>query len=422
MKPLEGITVLDFTQAYNGPYGTMNLADNGARVIKVERPFGGDQSRYWGPHPAKEVREKLVNNGTSAYYAIYNRNKESVAVDLGEPEGKEIIRKLYAKVDVVFENFKYGTMEKLGIDYEVAKEINPNIIFVSASGYGQNGPLAKNTAYDNVIECMCGYTETMGYPDRMPLRSGASVGDSYTGLTAFLGTVLALYRRELTGEGSRIDVAMLDTMFAANEYGVLPYGLLGIVQKRTVNARPYEVVPYDTYECTDGLIAVGINNESEWPGFCEAIGMQELEQDERFATNDLRCANFEEFDAIVRPVISEMTMAEAVAAFNDNKVPACEVQVPLKGLNSEHFKARDMVVEMEDPNVGKYKTFGIPIKYSKTPGEITKPSALLGQDTYDVLMELGYEKSEIDHMVEEEIVITPEAATEYFDDEDEEDE
>ena len=156
MKPLEGITVLDFTQAYSGPYCAMNLGDYGARVIKVERVEDGDQSRDWGPY---------VNGGNSGYFALYNRNKESIAIDLSEPEGKEIIKKLYAEVDVVLENFKYGTIDKLGIGYEVAKEINPGIIFASITGFGQTGPLRKNTAYDNVIECMCGFMEMTGYPD-----------------------------------------------------------------------------------------------------------------------------------------------------------------------------------------------------------------------------------------------------------------
>ena len=185
MKPLEGITVLDFTQAYSGPYCAMNLADYGARVIKVERADYGDQSRDWGPY---------TEDDGSGYFALYNRNKESIAIDLSEPEGKEVIKKLYSKVDVVLENFKFGTIDKLGIGYEVAKEINPEIIFASITGFGQTGPLRKKTAYDNVVECMCGFMEMTGYPDGPAMRSGASVGDSYTGLTMFLAIVLACYR------------------------------------------------------------------------------------------------------------------------------------------------------------------------------------------------------------------------------------
>ena len=200
MGPLKGITVLDFTQAYNGPYCTMILADYGARVIKVERADGGEQSRDWTP---------FSESGGSGYFATYNRNKEDIAIDLSKPEGKEIIKKLYEEVDVVVENFKYGTIDKLGLGYEVAKEINPEIIFASSTGYGQYGPLCKNTAYDNVIESMCGYLDMSGFPHEPPLRSGASVADSYTGINVAFAIVLACYNKKRTGKGMRIDVAML---------------------------------------------------------------------------------------------------------------------------------------------------------------------------------------------------------------------
>ena len=239
MRPLEGITVLDFTQAYSGPYCAMNLADYGARVIKVERADYGDQSREWGPY---------TEDDGSGYFALYNRNKESIAIDLSEPEGKDIIKKLYSEVDVVLENFKFGTIDKLGIGYEVAKEINPEIIFASITGFGQTGPLRKKTAYDNVVECMCGFMEMTGYPDGPAMRSGASVGDSYTGLTMFLAIVLACYKKKRTGKGSRLDVSMLDTMFATVEDAVLAYSLTGKPISRTGNAKPREIVPYDVYE------------------------------------------------------------------------------------------------------------------------------------------------------------------------------
>lgn len=414
MKPLEGITVLDFTQAYNGPYCTMNLADNGARVIKVERTTGGDQSRFWGPHPKPEIREQLKNNGTSGYFAAFNRNKESIAVDLGTDKGKEIIKKLYGKVDVVLENFKYGTIDKLGLGYDVAKAINPEIIFVSASGYGQEGPLRRKTAYDNVIECMSGYMEMTGYPDRLPLRSGASVGDSYTGCTAFLGAVLACYKKAMTGKGSRVDVGMMDTMFAANEDGVLTYSLLGEKAIRTANARPKQVVPYDTFECSDGHIAVGLSDEEQYTGFCHAIGTPELIYDDRFATNDLRVKNYEKFDRIIKAEIIKRTKKEMISAFISNGVPASEILIPLEALNNEHFLERNMIITLEDANVGKYRTFGLPIKFSNTPGGIDKASPLLGQDTRTVLLSLGYSEKEIETLLLDEVIGTPDSLVKHF--------
>lgn len=399
MGPLTGITVLDFTQAYNGPYGTMNLADYGARVIKVERVDGGDQSRFWTP---------FAESGGSGYFASYNRNKEGIAVDLSEPEGKELIKKLYAKVDVVIENFKQGTIDKLGIGYEVAKEINPGIIFASSAGYGQTGPLKSNTAYDNIIEGMCGYMDMTGFPEQPPLRSGGSVGDSYTGLTAALGIVLACYAKKKTGEGRRIDVSMLDTMFACLEDAILTYALTGKEVGRTGNAKPREVVPYDTYDCKDGFVAVTATNEKQWAGFCRAIGKPELIEDARFANNDLRVAAYEELTEIIKAAVADKEEEWLLGQFAANGVPASKIVKPMEALENPHLIARDMVIEVEDNNVGKMKTFGVPIKYSKTPGGISKSSPLLGEDTIKVMLEVGYAREEIDKMIEEEIVAIPE--------------
>lgn len=399
MGPLTGITVLDFTQAYSGPYCAMNLADYGARVIKVERVEDGDQSREWGPY---------VENGNSGYFALYNRNKEGIAVDLSEPEGKEIIKKLYKEVDVVLENFKFGTIDKLGLGYDVAKEINPGIIFASITGFGQTGPLRKNTAYDNVIECMCGFMEMTGYPDGPATRSGASVGDSYTGLTMFLAIVLACYDKKRTGKGRRLDVSMMDTMFATIEDAVLAYSLTASPISRTGNAKPKEIVPYDVYPCKDGTIAAGITEESMWPDFCEAVGMPELKEDPLYKTNDLRCENFKSFTALMEKAMKERTKEEMLKRFAEHRIPAAPLLLPLEALNHEHFKARDMSIEINDANVGTYRAFGLPAKFSKTPGGVRKTSPLLGENTCEVLKSVGYTDEEINKLIKEEIVGVPE--------------
>lgn len=399
MKPLEGMTVLDFTQAFSGPYCAMNLGDYGARIIKVERVEDGDQSREWGPY---------VENGNSGYFALYNRNKESIAVDLSEPEGKEIIRKLYAEVDVVLENFKYGTMDKLGIGYDVAKQENPGIIFASITGFGQTGPLCRNTAYDNVIECMCGYMEITGYPDGPPLRSGASVGDSYTGITMFFGIVLAYYDKMRTGKGRRLDVAMLDTMFAAVEDAILAYSLTGKPVKRTGNAKPNEIVPYDVYECADGPLAVGITDESMWHGFCEAVGMPQLEKDPMFSDNDVRCKNFKDFTRLIRAEMKKCGKDHMLKTFLEHGIPAAPLLLPLETLDNEQFKDRDMIVEIEDDNVGFFKVPGVPIKFSKTPGGISKSSPILGENTAEILKSVGYTDQDIKKLAAEEIIGLPE--------------
>ena len=396
MRPLEGITVLDFTQAYNGPYCTMNLADMGARVIKVERADGGDQSRFWTP---------FAETGGSGYFAIFNRNKEGIAVDLNEPDGKELIKKLYREADVVLENFKFGTMDKLGVGYDVAKEINPEIIFASSTGFGQYGPLHRNTAYDNVIEGMCGYMEMTGFADGPPLRSGASVADSYTGLTMCFAIVLACFDKKKTGKGRRIDLAMLDTMFATLDDAVLTYALTGKEVSRTGNAKPRELVPYDTYDCADGFIAVTVTDEIMWADFCNALQIPELIDDPLYATNDLRCRNVESFTKMIRGIMLEKKQDWLLSRFKEFKVPATKVYTPLEAMNHPQLLARNMVIDINDSNVGKFKTFGIPVKFSKTPGCIMKSSPRLGEDTYRIMEEVGYTKKEIDRMIKEDIVV-----------------
>ena len=395
MRPLEGITVIDFSQAYSGPYCAMNLADYGARVIKVERVDGGDQSRSWHPY---------ASNGNSGYFAVYNRNKEGIAVDLNKPEGKEIIKRLYRKTDVVLENFKYGTLDKLGVGYEEMKKANPEIIFASITGFGQTGPLRTNTAYDNVIECMCGFMEMTGFPDDMPLRSGASVGDSYTGLMMAFAIVLACYDKRRTGRGKRIDVSMLDTMFAAIEDAILAYSLTGTQISRTGNAKPREIVPYDTYFCADGFIATGINDETMWPDFCAAIGRPDLKEDPRYSTNDLRCENFESFTELMKEIFAEKTEEEIFRDFAEFNIPVSASFDPLDAIEHPQIKARDMSIEFEDANVGHLRTFGFPVKFSKTPGCIMKSSPRLGENTRDILMEVGFSSEEIDRLAADKVI------------------
>lgn len=211
MNVLEGITVIDFTQAYSGPFCAMQLADFGARVIKVERAGVGDQSREWTP----------FRNNYSGYYASINRNKESLTLDIASDEGQEIIKTLVKDADVVLENFKYGTLAKMGLDYDSLKEINPAIIFASLSGFGQSGPHKKLAAYDNVVQSMCGVMDITGYPDGDPCRVGPGLGDSFTGLMVCNGILMALQHRMKTGEGQSLNVAMMDSLFGIVENAIL---------------------------------------------------------------------------------------------------------------------------------------------------------------------------------------------------------
>ena len=396
MMPLESMTVLDFSQAYNGPYGTLALADMGARVIKVERPEG-EQSRYWFPY---------AQNGESADYAVYNRNKECIAVDLRSDEGKKIIRELYARVDVVVENFKFGTIDKLGLGYDVAREINPGIIFASSSGYGQNGPLARNTAYDNIIESMCGYMDMTGRPDMPPLRSGASVGDSYTGINMALGVMIAFYAKKRTGKGRRVDVAMLDTMFGSLDDSILSYGLTGKALTRTGNAKPNEIVPYDGYYTKDGrYIVLSVTDETQWAGFCKATGMPELEKDPLYVDNDARCANYEQLTEMITDYMKTQEAESIVKAFKEHGVMATEAIRPRELYSSRQVAEREMIIEYNDANTESLLyTFGFPVKFSKTPELLRKSSPKLGEDTRKVLGEIGYQENKIEDLLARNVV------------------
>ena len=395
MKPLEGVTVLDFTQAYCGPFCTLNLADYGARVIKVERLGYGDQTREWAP---------LRPTGESAYFALYNRNKEGISVNLRDERGREIILKLAEIADICVNNFKVGTLDKLGLGYEDIKKANPDIIFASASGYGSNGPMAKLPAYDNIIEATCGLMDMSGFPDREPIRSGASIGDSYSGLAASVGIAAAYYHKLKTGEGQEVDVAMQDSLFAGLEDTILEYYGNGRMLHRQGNSRAHMISPYDVLKCRDGWVSVAAITDEGFLEYTRDAGRPDLAEDERFLTNELRCRNNAELISEMQKDFADLTFSEIEARFECKKFAAAPVLDASAVKKSAHMKERDMVVKIDDHNVGPFDAVGIPIKLEKTPGEIVKGSPLLGEHTIPVLKEIGYTDEEIDLLEEEGVI------------------
>lgn len=394
-KPLDGVTVLDFTQAFSGPYCTMQLADFGARVIKVERKGVGDQTREWAP---------LDKDGNSAYYAQYNRNKEGIAVDISKEEGKEIIRRLVAKADIVVNNFKVGTLDRQGVGYEEMKKIKPDIVFASINGYGQSGPMSKLAAYDNIIEATCGLMDQSGFPDRQPVRSGCSIGDSYTGLMAAFGIVAAYYHKLMTGEGQTVDVAMQDSLFAGIEDAILEYGVTGQAPVRTGNSRCNMASPYDVVQCKDGWYTIAAITEKGWQEFCTEAGMPQLMEDARFADNAARCAHNAELLQAIQPFFSARTMAELEKTFSCKHFAATPVVDAASATSNPHLLERNMVVEVDDPNVGRFKEVGLPVKFEKTVTNVYRPSPLLGQHTRAVLGEFGYSPEEIEALDAEGVI------------------
>lgn len=396
MKILEGVTVIDFTQAYSGPFCTMQLADFGARVIKIERRGYGDQSREWTP---------INDKGESGYFAAINRGKESISLDISKPEGAEVIKKLVKDADIVVENFKVGTLDKMGLGYEEIKKINPEIIFASISGYGQNGPWSKLAAYDNVIQAMCGMMEMTGFADDVPTKVGPAIGDNFTGLTMALGIVMAYYNKLNTGKGQYIDVSMMDALFGMLEGPILNKALINLETSRCGNTDP-TLCPYDVYQCKDGYFSVGLaaGSKAEWERFCNAMNMPSLLEDERFATNELRLENYDIVTPIIKDYFKYKTKAELTEAFNAYKIPNSPVNTIPELMHNEQLKARNILVPMHDDGVGDYLAIGNPMMLSETPAVLEKGAPSMGKDTKAVLMEYGYTEDEVNKLSENEVI------------------
>lgn len=391
---LSGVTVIDFTQAYSGPFCTMQLADFGARVIKIERKGIGDQSREWTP----------FKDGHSGYYAAINRNKESLSLDISKKEGADMIRRMVKDADIVVENFKCGTMGKMGLSYEELKAINPTIIYASISGFGQTGPLKHLAAYDNVVQAMSGIQEMTGFPDGVPTRVGPAIGDNFTGLTMALAIVMAYYHRLNTGQGQYLDVAMFDAIFGILESPILFYQLLGKEVTRCGNNDAATLVPYDVYSCMDGYFSAGLASDAGWDKFCAVIGMPELIDDPRFSSNELRCQNDDRLTPVIAKYFAGKTRAELEEAFTAARIPNAPVLAVPETMAHPQIQAREMLVALDDPGVGKYLAIGNPMKLGKNPPQLRFGAPLLGQDTEKVLGDFGFTEEEIEGFSRQNII------------------
>ena len=256
MKPLEGVKIVDFTQAHAGSLATMLLSDFGAEVMKIERPGVGDLARYWAP----------MKDGNSAYYTYLNRGKKSISVNASSPEGKEIIFGLIKDADVVCENFKYGSMERMGLSYEEIKKVNPEIIYASLNGFGQTGPMKKTIGLDLQLQAMSGLMDRTGFPDGPPTKAGPAMGDQLSGTYLAMAINLALVHKKKTGKGQKIDIAILDCLFSILEAAPMTYCLTGSVPERVGNSYP-SISPYDTFRAADGYVSIGISTDRQWQKF-----------------------------------------------------------------------------------------------------------------------------------------------------------
>ena len=391
--PLENIKVLDLTRVLAGPYATMILGDLGADIIKVEMPVVGDDARHFGPYM----------NSESAYFMSLNRNKRSITLNLKSEKGRQILLDMVKEVDVIVENFRPGTMEKLGLGYEDLIKVNPKLIYAASSGYGHTGPYSKRAAYDAVVQAMGGLMSITGKEGGEPTRVGTSVGDITAGLFTTIGILAAVNSRNETGKGQKVDVAMLDCQVAILENAISRYVVTGDVPAPGGNKHP-SIVPFEPFETSNGQLMVAAGNDVLWANFCKAIDTYPLCKDERFATNPLRAKNYKELRPLLGEAMIGKTTEEWQEILDNAGVPNGPINTIDKVVTDPQVLAREMIMEIDHPIEGKLKVPGIPIKLSETPGDIRMTSPLLGQHTEEILKELlNYDDAKIEELKKDNI-------------------
>jgi crotonobetainyl-CoA:carnitine CoA-transferase CaiB-like acyl-CoA transferase len=387
--PLAGVTILDLSRVLSGPYCTMLAADMGARVIKIEHPRGGDDTRAWGPP---------FLAGESAYYLSINRNKESVALDFKTPDGRSLLGRLVEKADVVVENFRPGTLDKVGLGYSQLAERYPRLIYVSISGFGQNGPRRSEAGYDAIAQAEGGLMSITGVPEGPPVRLGVAVADIVSGMFAFQGLLLALISRGRTNRGQLVDVSLLDSVAALLTYQASRHFATGEVPARTGN-RHMTIAPYDTFETADGVLVLAVGNDTQWQRLCAAVGLEDLRRDERYRTNAGRVTHYDELRPVLSEALGPRAIGPLVESLKREGVPCGGVRSIAEALSDPQIAARAMVQTVSHQLAGPIRVLGIPTKLSDSPGAVRTPPPVLGEHTAAVLeLDLGLSRIEIDRL------------------------
>ena len=377
--PLSGVTVIDLTRVLAGPYSTMILAELGARVIKVETPGRGDDAREYGPFV----------NGKSAYFISVNRGKESIALDLKDDSDRAVFEALLAGADVVAENFRPGTMEKLGYGWDDLKDRYPALIYAACSGFGHSGPHSKRPAYDMVVQAMGGIMSITGQPGQEPTRVGMSIGDIGAGLFTTIGIVTALYDRARTGRGRKLDIAMLDCQIALCENAVARYGATGVAPGPLGGRHP-SITPFQTFRTLDGWMVVAAGNDVMFQRFCDILDRADLKDDPRYASNNLRNENQASLEAEIETILATRSTADWLAMLDPAGIPASGINDIATVMAHPQVEPRNMVVEVDDPTAGQLKVAGNPIKLSGYDDPISRATAPdVDQDRGRILEELG---------------------------------
>ena len=375
--PLDGMKVLDLTRVLAGPYATMLLGDLGAEVIKIEQPGTGDESRNFGP----------FKNGFSLYFMSVNRGKQSVTLNLKTERGQAIFKQLLKQTDILVENFRPGTMQKLGLDYDTLKGEHPSLIYAACSGFGQTGPYAQQGAYDMIIQGMGGIISITGEPDGPPVRVGTSISDITAALFTTIGVLSALHHRNRTGSGQFVDVAMLDSLVAVLENAVVRYFATGEAPK-PLGARHPAITPFEAFASADGHVIIALGNDTLWAKFCEHVDRHELISDERFRTNADRTENHSELFPILSEIMSQRPTDDWIDALGAIGVPCGPINAMDKVVSHPQVQAREMITRIAHDITGEVEVPGVPIKLSETPGNVEVPAPSLGEHTTKVLTDL----------------------------------
>ena len=382
---LSGITVVDLSRVLSGPFCTMQLADMGARVIKVEQPERGDDTRAWGPP---------FIGGESAYYLSINRNKESVTLDLKHRSARGVLDRLFSRADVIVENFRPGAAARLGVAYDDVKDRYPRVVYCSISGFGQSGPRRDSPGYDSVVQAEGGLMSVTGHAHTPPVRLGVAIGDMAAGLYAAYAIVTALFARQRTGRGQFIDIGMLDSVASLLTYQAGLFFADGTVPRRMGNRHP-TIAPYDTFPAADGEFVLAVGNDEQWRRLCGVMELASLAADARFATNDMRVLHYDELRPMLIDRFQTLTRERCIETLLAAGVPCGSVRQIPEVLADPQLAARDMIVPLDHATAGTIRVLGIPPKLSDTPGRVSTPPPRLGEHTDSILRELGFSDADI---------------------------
>ncbi len=394
--PLSHVRVLDLSRILAAPWAGQILADLGAEVIKVERPGAGDDTRSWGPPFLKDAAGQ--NTKEAGYYLAVNRGKRSITVNLETPEGQKIVKALAARADIVLENYKAGALARYGLDEASLRKLNPRLIYCSVTGFGQTGPRRDQPAYDFLIQAMGGLMSVTGQKDGLPgggpQKVGIPIVDLMTGMYTSVAVLAALARRNETGVGDSIDIAMLDVQVATLSNQAMNYLVSGKVPQRTGNAHP-NIQPQDVFACADGDVILVVGNDGQFAKLCAVFGQADWATDERFATNAQRVRNIAELSALLRQVFAGWQREALIAALDKAGVPCGAINSVADVFEDPQVKARGMLRHVPHPSGVDVPQVGSPMRFAETPLQDQTAPPLLGQHSDEILVELGYDASGI---------------------------